>query len=306
MQQRKYLLEPFGVSSTTQEQSCITGCVDCSGNVEECRICDADFTMKNRRCYPKEYVIELLFDSNTQGRDLTIVKDTSVCYQQTKDCTFNYFNSAEGNTGNAITFKTSDYLTIEEKRLPTTMIDWEFHFWVKLDVNHPDVATNLVSAELSYGSEVYQFSFFLDPKRNFNDNTLVTNTWYPTFKMIRISNGYVSELPSDFAVKRNSWHHLIATLRRGNMELTTDGGVLSIPYDGKGSTAVSDGQRWIFKTFEIGKSELSVAKDYDGVSGLIDQFHVDRLGLEYISGSHSVNYYGLLYLFIAIIPIVIY
>lgn len=292
-------------------QACPVGCFDCTGNVNVCNTCDVDFELVSGKCYPVEYVVEMLFDNNRYNQDQQFVASTSVIESN--------WNTAEGNTNQAVVLKQTDYIKIDVNQIPSDMINWEFHFWVKInsqDASYLTKKINLVAGRLTHGSSNYDTSFFLTPRTN-DGFTPVPGEWNPKFRVVkynRTQSGTFEivktlDLQNDFTVKQGEWNHLIATLKRGNMQVTVDGGEITMPYDDESDRGQTESQ-WTFSAFEIGLSGIPAAKgkfdqvQFSGIEGLLDQFHVDALNSTQVNDfGHATTSYSckLLFVFIAAI-----
>lgn len=275
--------QAFGAASTTPQpvaQQCSSGCFDCSGNNAICQICEQDYQLVSGNCYPIEYVIEMLFNTLTFVSDKQYVMSTTV--------TDSLWNSHPGNTGNAVTLTGTDNILLDTSKFPTNMEDWEFHFWVNID-SDPGVTINLVAGSLMHAGVPYHFSFYLAQKMS-PSFLPVANIWIPTYKLVKnpLTNPTVLTLASDFEIAIRTWVHLIASLKQGNMELTIDGGTLSIPYDDAQSQTNTQIASWEFLSFEIGKTTIPSASTYSGITGYMDQFHVDLLKPVTFTGSMAV------------------
>lgn len=266
------------------QQKCRAGCLDCSSNVNICTDCDQDFQLVSGQCYPIEYVVEMLFDDATFAQDQVYVKTGDDGRKETNVLNTNWNGLKDGNTKQAIILDKTNYIKIDVSKIPKNMVDWEFHFWVKLNTLAQDVEINLVAGRLQHAGNNYDLSFYLQPALDSNFN-IEGNKWYPTYKIVKYNPdgntvNKTTRLQSDFAIKKGDWSHLIATLKEGNMEITIDGGTLSLPYDDASSSG--SGSVWRFIAFEIGESSLGAAKTstgqkFVGIDGWMDQFHIDVL-----------------------------
>lgn len=310
-------LEPWGASDSGLpdpiQQKCRSGCLDCSGNVNICLDCDQDFQLVSGQCYPIEYVVEMLFDDATFSQDQVYVKNLPNGAKDTNVPNEDWNGLKSGNTKQAIILDNTKYIKIDVTKIPNNMIDWEFHFWVRLNSNAQDVETNLVAGRLQHGPNNYDISFYLKPAVDMNFNK-VGGQWFPTYKIVKYnadaSVNKTTRLQSDFSIKKLEWAHLIATLKEGNMEITIDGGTLPLPFDDPTSTAA--GSVWKFIAFEIGKSSLGAAQtregvQYSGIDGWMDQFHIDVLKTTDIEESGATNdIFRHLFVFLAVTVMALY
>jgi len=295
------ILEPQNVPipTTTIEEvevgqpGCTVGCLKCSST--RCEVCDVDFEESNGRCQPQYYVVEMLFDKDTFAADRIHVKETSVANA--------LWNSVEGNVKQAVTLENSDYIMLDVSRLPIDMQDFEFHFWVKVNNDASVSSINLVALDLEKGSTSYQASFYL---RDFGNGQV--NNYRAFYQIVdkddpntRVESLGIPPIPKD------TWVHLIATLQQGMISCTIEGEEVELPFVDLAADEKSAGggiEYWKFNEFIIGNtkgiSTNQITSGFQGISGHVDQFHIDQLVSTVIDlSSADMAYPCVLLLFVA-------
>lgn len=247
------------VSNLPSTSQCKMGCLTCSSQLL-CDKCEQDFVLISRVCYPKEYVVEMLFDANSEVSDKKYVLSNQVVSWNTKT----------GVTGKAVEFAPTGFIQLNPNKIATDMKDFEFHFWVNIKVGTTGTV-NLCALDISKSSKVMMVSFHLKPNG--------VSSWYPTVTITHSLYGTMKTvtLSATYPVVHSKWKHLIVTFKDGNAKLTTDGSEIILPYDDAQTSGYDPNAAWVFKSFHIGKSAIAPARSFNGINGYMDQFHIDRL-----------------------------